>query len=380
MIRRTTAFIVGVLGALVLAGPALAGPGQPSLTLHDPFTEKGRFTVRNLTLEGESNVLSLERGGRVRAQLDLVQHCPGCGGSINQIIIGLAGEPRAQACVYNGGGVSAGWQRAEFTLDIPDQPGIYEIRARYAQADGCGGAMNWWRVDRPQGPSGDATIGLVFVAGAEPERSLQDVQRDIDATLTRLRENTDRLVRITRKRMSPPKQIEAAQLSGEASELVRSLEALQAEALAFGQPGHDHERPHHPKRPRPAFVIKADPLPQHIVVVQAPPPVAEPVIEPMRDGEYQKLVKTLKKQGFESTQLDYLRDVLRTEPWFTTQQAVGLMKVFSFSSGQVETAALVCKRIVEPGAFPSLVSVLTWDSDRDTLRQRTGGVCGLPGM
>ncbi len=366
--------VFAVFTSLALAGPALAGPGPGRVTLHEPFSDKGRFTLRGLTLQGEGNVLNLERGGRISAQVELAHHCPGCGGAVNQIIVGLAGEPRAQACVYNGGGMSGGWQRANFTLEIPDAPGLYEIRARYAQATHCGAAMDWWRVDRPQGPGGDATIGVVFVAGPAPvERTRDSVRDDIDATLAQLDHVTERLVKITRKKMPPPRQMQAAQLSGEARDLTRTLLALHAELREFGKGGHG--RPNRPSvRPRPQIVVHADPLPQHIIVVQAPPPA--PVIEAMGAAEFQSLVKTVKKQAFEETQLSYLRDVMRTKPWFTTGQAVALMQVFPFSSGQVEAGAMVCKRIIEPNAFLPMVEMLTWDSDRDALRARTGGVCG----
>lgn len=368
--------VFALLAALALASPALADPGPQSITLHDPFTEQGRFTVRGLALQGEGNVLSLERGGRVNAQVDFAQHCPGCGGSINQIIVGLAGEPRAQACIYNGGGMSGGWQRANFTLDIPDAPGVYEIRARYAQARECSGAMGWWRVDRPQGPGDDATIGLVFVAGPAPaERTRDDVRADIDASLAQLDQVTDKLVKITRRKMSPPRQIQAAQLSGEARDLTRTMLALEAELRDLGKGGHGPpNRPHSWKRPQ--IVTHADPMPQQIIVIQAPPLQPAPVMEAMSDADFQSLAKTVKKQAFEETQLNYLRDVMRTNPWFTTGQAVALMKVFAFSSGQVEAGVMVCQRIVEPGAFLPMVEMLTWDSDRDALRTRTGGVCG----
>jgi hypothetical protein len=368
--------VTAFLCALALAGPALADPSPPSVTLHDPFSEKGRFTVRGLALQGEGNVLNLERGGRISAEIDLVHHCPSCGGAINQIIVGLAGEPRAQACVYNGAGVSGGWQRANFTIDIPDTPGLYEIRARYAQAMHCGAAMDWWRVDRPQGPGGNATIGLVFVAGPAPaERTREDVRNDIDGTLARLDQVTDTLVKITRKKMPPARQIQAAQLSGEARDLTRTLIGLQAELRDFGKGGNGPPNRTH-VRPRPHIVVQSDPMPQHIIVVQAPPPPLAPVIEAMSDAEFDSLVKTVRKQAFEETQLSYLRDVLRTNPWFTTGQAVALMKIFAFSSGQVETGVMVCKRIIEPNAFLRMVEMLTWDSDRDALRTRTGGVCG----
>jgi hypothetical protein len=368
--------VISLLSVLSLAKTAVADPGATPLTVHDPFQEKGRFTLRGLSLEGGGNVLTLERGGRITGQVDLVQHCADCGGSINQIIVGLAGDPRAQACIYNGPGRSGGWERASFTIDVPDAAGVYEIRARYAQARQCGEALAWWRVDRPQGPRGDATIGVVVVSSPEPaERTREQVREDIDGALQQLDEVTRRLVKITRKKMPPPLQIQAAKLSGEAHNLTRTLLALQAELRDLGKGGGGHGPRPHGFRPRPQVVVHADPLPQQIVVVQAPGPI-EPLVQPMRPPEFDKLLKSLNKAAFEESQLAYLGDVLRTNPWFTADQAVAVMKVFPFSSGQVEAGVMLCDRILDPGAFLPMVEMLTWDSDRDALRSRTGGTCG----
>ena len=131
--------------------------------IQNPFSEPNRFTVRNLALNGQGSVLTLAGGGTIRATLDVNQNCPSCGGAINQIIIGLGGAGQAQACIWNGGSSSNGWQPTQFNLTIPNQPGIYYVRARYAQAFGCGTALNWWKVDRPAGPTEKANIGAVIV-------------------------------------------------------------------------------------------------------------------------------------------------------------------------------------------------------------------------
>ena len=147
--------------------PAPAPPAQAEITYAPEFTEPGRFTVRNVNLAGQGPVVHLARGGVIEGTLDVRHDCPGCGGAINQVIVGLGGEAQAQACVYNGGARTRGFRRVQFQLRIPNRPGTYEVRARYAQAYSCErGALGWWRVDRPQGPAASSNIGVVIVDAA----------------------------------------------------------------------------------------------------------------------------------------------------------------------------------------------------------------------
>jgi len=140
---------------------------QQQSTFKDEFNEKGRFSVRKLNLNAKGASLEIQKGGQISATLQINHNCPDCGGAINQIIVGLAGEERAQACIWNGGQTSRGWQTVKFKLNIPSAPGKYEIRTRYAQAYNCKDALGWWKVDRPQGPDKKSTIGEVIVKQAE---------------------------------------------------------------------------------------------------------------------------------------------------------------------------------------------------------------------
>ena len=89
--------------------------------------------------------------------------CPEYGGAINQILEEIGGEPEAQSCVWNGGQSSNGWQTVEFELEVPNEPGIYYVRTRYAQAYDCSTALGWWLIDRPNGPTSEANIGYIQV-------------------------------------------------------------------------------------------------------------------------------------------------------------------------------------------------------------------------
>ena len=124
-----------------------------------------RYVVSNLNIDGRGNRIVQKRGGRLRATLEVFHDCPECGGAINQIIVGIGGEEKAQSCIWNGGQSSSGWQTARFELEVPDTPGIYYVQTRYAQAYGCDTSLDWWKIDRPNGPTSDSNIGYIHVTG-----------------------------------------------------------------------------------------------------------------------------------------------------------------------------------------------------------------------
>lgn len=140
-------------------------------------------------------------GGSYELDFDLLHDCPECGNAVNQVIVGLAGQDRAQASVRNGKQRSGGplhvvnpgtsvaalaednpgpaeWVRVSCDVAVPDRPGTYSVRARYAQAyqgrlmtDAGRGVpqpeypevLGWWTVDRPDGPGPESTIGTITV-------------------------------------------------------------------------------------------------------------------------------------------------------------------------------------------------------------------------
>lgn len=133
------------------------------------FQEPGRFTVRNVRLAGQGPSITISNGGVIEGTMEIQHNCPGCGGAINQVIVGIGNEAQAQACVWNGGANSRGFETVRFQLVIPNQPGTYEVRVRYAQAYSCQqGALGWWRVDRPNGPDARSNIGVVVVQAQNP--------------------------------------------------------------------------------------------------------------------------------------------------------------------------------------------------------------------
>jgi hypothetical protein len=162
-----------------------------------------RFKIRDVRIDGHGDSVCVREGGMYEVSFDILHDCSECGNAVNQVIVGLAGEDRAQASVWNGkqrsgGGprvVNAGtrvaamaednpgpaeWVNVSFGIVVPDEPGTYFVRARYAQAyqgrlmtaEGRGVAqpeshdvLGWWKVDRPDGPGPESTIGTIIVEG-----------------------------------------------------------------------------------------------------------------------------------------------------------------------------------------------------------------------
>ncbi|WP_432043275.1 hypothetical protein [Streptomyces cadmiisoli] len=176
---------------------------SPAAEMVEPFGGgKGiRFRIRNVKIDGQGNVVRVRGGGTHEVSFDLLHDCSECGGAINQVIVGLAGEDRAQASVWNGKQRSEGslrvvnrgtaveamaeenpgsaeWVNVVCDIVVPDEPGTYSVRARYAQAwqgrlmtaEGRAvpqpeyqDVLGWWKVDRPDGPGPESAIGTIVV-------------------------------------------------------------------------------------------------------------------------------------------------------------------------------------------------------------------------
>ncbi|TNF28311.1 MAG: DUF4476 domain-containing protein [Deltaproteobacteria bacterium] len=361
--------------AAVLAAPLAASAQPDQLTVHDPFFEPGRFMTRNLQLNGGGNSLVVERGGQVVGTLDIKQRCERCGPGANQIIVGLAGDTRAQACVWNGGARSRGWESVRFALQVPDVPGIYEVRVSGAQAKSCRGAEQWWT--RGGGaPNGDSTIGVIVVQGAPApppsDRHWRAIMRDIDRTTGDLDDLSEKLRRVTEgRKMNRRDEDDARAYSRQIADLVQTLDALHGELDdAVAQALHETRRDDRPGRRRgPRRFVQ----PQ-IVVVAAPDVVEGPMA--MAPDTYSRLLARIDDAAFPDAQLKALRDAIHADGWFLTSQAVGILKHFSFDNHKVDAAAMMCPRIVEPGALPELMAAFDFESYRDQLREKTHNRCG----
>lgn len=159
-----------------------------------------RFKIRNVQIEGKGNEFHSPKGGLFNVTMELLHNCTECDNAVNQVIVGLGGEKKAQVCVWNGKNFSGGelcvvnydtdvacygednfeaeWVKVSFKITVPDAKGKYYIRARYAQdyvgtilTESARGknqpfpkkALGWWTVDRPAGPDEKSNIGLIAV-------------------------------------------------------------------------------------------------------------------------------------------------------------------------------------------------------------------------
>lgn len=174
-------------------------PGTPGTEMVEP----SRFRIRNVRIDGRGAEVRVPCGGAYQVTFELLHDCRLCGNAVNQVIVGLAGEERAQASVWNGkqrsGGallsVNAGtpvaalaednpgpaeWVTVSCDIVVPDGPGVHSVRARYAQAyqgrlmtpqgrsvpqPEYQEVLGWWKVDRPEGPGPESTIGTIVVEG-----------------------------------------------------------------------------------------------------------------------------------------------------------------------------------------------------------------------
>ncbi|MDA0782360.1 MAG: hypothetical protein PQ612_07475 [Rickettsiales bacterium] len=160
-----------------------------------------RYKVRNVNISGEGNVVYLESGGLFHVTMEILHDCDFCGNAINQIIVGLSSDEKAQISVWNGkkrsGGVmkivnpktpvasfaednniEAEWVKVYFVIDVPNKKGVYYLRTRYSQAytgnvlthenshaeqEVAIEPLGWWKVDRLNGPSSKSNIGAFIV-------------------------------------------------------------------------------------------------------------------------------------------------------------------------------------------------------------------------
>ena len=184
---------------LKIAATYISQATKPSTKV---FTSRGdRFKITRVSIEGGNDHYRTRPGELVTITMAVRHDCRFCGNAINQVIVGLSSDIRAQVTVWNGkqrsGGKiyvinrgsnvetygqansgSAQWVDVTYQLRAPARPGSYDIRARYAQAyqgniltdEGrklpqkvAIEPLKWWKVDRPNGPDSKANIGTLVV-------------------------------------------------------------------------------------------------------------------------------------------------------------------------------------------------------------------------
>lgn len=97
-------------------------------------------------------------------------------------------------------------------------------------------------------------------------------------------------------------------------------------------------------------------------------PVPAPVFT---EGELARLLESLAKAAFDARRRPLLEGAIAHRR-VTAAQGVRLVRAFSFSEGRIEAAVLVHARLADPASFFQVLDALTFDSERDTVRQRLG--------
>lgn len=101
-----------------------------------------------------------------------------------------------------------------------------------------------------------------------------------------------------------------------------------------------------------------------------PPPAQEPMA--MNGQQFSEFVGELKKQSFDRERLGLLKEVAG-QNWFTTDQVIQSMALFSFSSEKIAAGTAMYPRVVDRGNWYKVYSTFTFSSDQEKLRKQTSG-------
>ena len=113
------------------------------------------------------------------------------------------------------------------------------------------------------------------------------------------------------------------------------------------------------------------PPPTHI---PPPPPHVPPPAGPaaMTSQQFGDFVVELRKQTFDRERLGLLKEVAN-EQWFTTDQVIQAMNLFSFSSEKIAAGAAMYPHVVDRENWYRVYSTLSFSSDQEKLRKQTSG-------
>ena len=101
-----------------------------------------------------------------------------------------------------------------------------------------------------------------------------------------------------------------------------------------------------------------------------PPPPMEP--QPMNGQQFSEFLGELKKQSFDKERLGLLKEV-SSEGWFTTDQVIQAMSLFSFSSEKIAAGTAMYPHVVDRTNWFKVYSTFTFSSDQEKLRKQTSG-------
>lgn len=123
-----------------------------------------------------------------------------------------------------------------------------------------------------------------------------------------------------------------------------------------------------------APVVAGGPMPPPIPPPPMPPPIPVPPAQPeaMTGMQFAEFVGELKKQSFDKERLALLKEV-SAENWFTTDQVIQAMGLFSFSSEKIAAGTAMYPRVVDQKNWYKVYSTFSFSSDQEKLRRQTSG-------
>jgi hypothetical protein len=124
-----------------------------------PIVHIGPLALANLNLNQQGNVIAAEPGEKIFGMLNFHYDFQSLEPeSLNQIVIGFS-DVGAQKCIFNELGYRCNEGIASFFLQVPHQPGIYEVQCRFEQAYSPRDAIGQWSEDAER----LMTVGKIIV-------------------------------------------------------------------------------------------------------------------------------------------------------------------------------------------------------------------------
>ena len=102
-------------------------------------------------------------------------------------------------------------------------------------------------------------------------------------------------------------------------------------------------------------------------------PVVEekPTSEEMTESQFNQLLQNLKNEGFADDQTAVVRVAAQSQ-FFTVNQLIRLLNVFTFASDKIEIVRIVYPRIVDKENAHNLLGAFTYSSDKKAVEQIIG--------
>jgi len=102
-------------------------------------------------------------------------------------------------------------------------------------------------------------------------------------------------------------------------------------------------------------------------------PVVEekPTSEEMTESQFNRLLQNVKNEGFADDQTSVVRVAAQSQ-FFTVNQLIRLLNVFTFASDKIEIVRIVYPRIVDKENAHNLLGAFTYSSDKKAVEQIIG--------